>query len=92
MCASHELWITTVAYGLRHALTPFGQASCSGCFGCLTASHNPTTAIALGKKRPPDVFYPASRNDAERGKGLREVCNALVPYGKSQPNNCYSSR
>ena len=37
-----------------------GQASCNGCFGCLTASYSLTTAIALGKKRPPDVFCSAS--------------------------------
>ena len=38
----------------------FCQASCNGCFGCLTASHSLTTAIALGKKRPQDVFCSVS--------------------------------
>ena len=46
----------------------------------LPASRALTTAIALGKKRPPDAFYPASRNDAERGKGLREVCAATEDF------------
>ena len=45
----------------------YGQASCNGCFGCLTASHSLTTAIALGKKRPPDVFCSASPSEGSRG-------------------------
>ena len=56
LCGLHELWIATrlclTAYSLRS-----GKPIVAVVFCCLTASHNPTIAIALGKKRPLDVFY-----------------------------------
>ena len=68
----------------------FGQASCNGCFSCLTASHSLTTAIALGKKRPLDVFCSASPYVLQFRLKLLPVFGCRL-VGKSKPH-CLSQK
>ena len=68
----------------------FGQASCNGCFSCLTASYSLTTAIALGKKRPPDVFCSASPYVPQFRLKLLPVFGCRL-VGKSKPH-CLSQK